>query len=211
MGKITIGIIGSGKMGGNLARLWANAGYAIYITSNNLESTQKLAETINKNVVCCDIKELMSKSDVVLLAVPYEALEDISKHKELLNGKIIMDCINPLTPDALEMLIGYDNSAGEEVARLFPESKVVKAFNVIASPVLESDDVRINSVSPSVFYCGDDAESKQVVNKLISDIGFEPVDSGMLKNARYLEPMAELLIQIAFGGLGANIAFKLLK
>jgi hypothetical protein len=87
----------------------------------------------------------------------------------------------------------------------------VKAFNVIASPVLERDDVRINSDVPSAFYCGDDSESKETVRKLISDIGFDPVDCGELKNSRYLEPMAELLIQLAFAGLGANIAFKLIK
>jgi predicted dinucleotide-binding enzyme len=208
---MNIGIIGSGKMGGNLARLWANAGYTIYITSNNIISTKKIADSIDKNVIVTDTEVVITKSDVVLLAFPYEALSEISKYMDLFYGKIIIDCINPLTQDALGMLIGFNTSAGEETAKIFKGAKVVKAFNVIASPVLENDDVRINSESPSVFYCGDDKESKDVVGRLISDIGFEPVDSGELKNARYLEPMAELLIQLAFGGLGANIGFKLLK
>lgn len=208
---MTLGIIGSGKMGGNLARLWSNTGHTIYITSNNFESTRNLAKAIDKKVRATRMEELISKSDVILLAIPYEALNEIRKYKDLFSNKIVMDCINPLSSDALSMLIGFDKSAGEEVADLLHDAKVVKAFNVIASPVLEKDDVKIGSVKPSVFYCGDDNDAKLVVGKLISDIGFEPVDSGQLKNARYLEPMAELLIQLAFGGLGANIAFKLLK
>ncbi len=208
---MNIGIIGSGKMGGNLARLWVNAGHTIYITSNNLENTKELAKKIGKNIFVTNTEELISKSEVILFSIPYEALKDIALYKELFKGKIIMDCINPLTQDALAMLIGFETSAGEEVAKMFPGAKVVKAFNVIASPVLENDDVSIQSESPSVFYCGDDKDSKEIAGKLISEIGFEPVDSGVLKNSRYLEPMAELLIQLAFGGLGANIAFKLLK
>lgn len=208
---MNIGIIGSGNMGGNLARLWVNAGHTIYITSNRIKNTKELANAIGKNICVTGLEELIRKSDVVLFAIPYEALSEIAKHKEKFNGKIIIDCINPLTPDALNMVIGFNTSAGEEVAKLFPGSKVVKAFNVIASPVLERDDVRINSETPSAFFCGDDAGSKEIVSKLITDIGFEPVDSGALKNSRYLEPMAELLIQLAFAGLGANIGFKLLK
>ena len=208
---MVVGIIGSGNMGGNLARLWSNAGYSVYITSNNLKSTNEIVKNFRNKVNVSGTEELIKCSNIILFAFPYEALEDILLYKSIFKGKIIMDCINPLTPDALSMLIGFDTSAGEQVADLFPDSKVVKAFNVIASPVLERDDVRINSEIPSAFYCGDDEESKKTVSKLISDIGFEPVDCGNLKNARYLEPMAELLIQLAFGGLGANIAFKLLK
>ena len=198
-------------MGSNLARLWSNAGYSVLITSNNPDITRETVKNFRNVVVETSTEELVKKSDVILFAFPYEALVEISKYKNLFKDKIIMDCINPLTPDALSMLIGFDTSAGEQVASLFNEAKVVKAFNVIASPVLERDDVRINSETPSAFYCGDDTESKKIVSKLISDIGFEPVDCGELKNARYLEPMAELLIQLAFGGMGANIAFKLIK
>lgn len=208
---MVVGIIGSGNMGSNLARLWSNAGYSVYITSNNLDSTREIVKKFYTDALVTGADELIIKSDVILFAFPYEALEEIAQYKKLFKDKIIMDCINPLTPDALSMLIGFDTSAGEQAAEMFPDAKVVKAFNVIASPVLERDDVRINSEIPSAFYCGDDLESKSIVSKLISDIGFEPVDCGILKNARYLEPMAEVLIQLAFGGLGANIAFKLLK
>ena len=208
---MNIGIIGSGNMGGNLARLWVNAGHTVYITSNRIENTKELAKAIGKNIYVTGLEELIQKSEVILFAIPYEALGEIARLKSMFKGKIIIDCINPLTPDALNMLIGFNTSAGEEVAKSFPQAKVVKAFNVIASPVLERDDVRINSVAPSAFFCGDDESSKAIVSKLISGIGFEPVDSGGLKNARYLEPMAELMIQLAFAGLGANIGFKLLK
>lgn len=207
---MNIGIIGTGNMGGNLCRLWARRGYKIMVTSADMKQSETAAVQAGGQVSTGTLKEVVSFADIIVFAFPYEVLDSVIKEAGSFKDKIIIDLINPLTADAMDLKIGLNTSAGEEVAAKIPEAKVVKAFNVIASPVLERnpDD---SAELPSVFYCGDDTVSKKNVKKLITDIGFEAVESGPLKNSRFLEPMAEFVIQLAVTGLGANIGFKLVK
>jgi predicted dinucleotide-binding enzyme len=207
---MNIGIIGTGNMGGNLCRLWARKGYKIMVTSADMKQSEEAAVQAGGQVQTGSLKELMHFADVIVFAFPYEALDSIIKEAGSFKDKIIIDIINPLTPDAMDLKIGHKTSAGEEVAAKIPDAKVVKAFNVIASPVLERKP-EDKAELPSVFYCGDDTESKEKVKKLITDIGFEAIESGPLKNSRFLEPMAEFIIQLAVTGLGADIGFKLVK
>lgn len=207
---MNIGIIGTGNMGGNLCRLWARKGHKIMVTSADMKQSESIAVQSGGNAATGSIKELMQFAEVIVFAFPYEALDSIVKEAGSFKDKIVIDLINPLTPDAMDLKIGHKTSAGEEVAVKIPEAKVVKAFNVIASPVLERNPDE-KAELPTVFYCGDDAESKEKVKKLITDIGFEAVESGPLKNSRFLEPMAEFVIQLAVTGLGADIGLKLVK
>ena len=86
-----------------------------------------------------------------------------------------------------------------------PGVKVVKAFNTVFSAVLGSEPAGDSKVQ--IFYAGDDAGVKDTVRRLIESIGFEPVDSGPLANARYLEPLGMLNIWLGYvGGRGTNIA-----
>jgi predicted dinucleotide-binding enzyme len=208
---MNIGIIGTGNMGGNLARLWAKKNHKIFITSKDLKQSEQIAVQAGENVTVGSLQETINFGEIIVFAFPYEALDDVITKAGSFNGKVILDLINPLTPDLLGMKIGFDTSAAEVIAAKIPGAYVVKAFNTIASPVLERDDLYSNPNTPTVFYCGDNNDAKTKIDALISDIGFEPVNSGVLSNARYLEPMAEFIIQLAFGGYGANIAYKLLK
>jgi hypothetical protein len=208
---MNIGILGSGQMGGAFAKLWAQKGHNIFIMSNNLEQTHALASSIGDMVKVASVDDVVKSGDVIVFAVPYSALGDVTKSRELYNGKIIIDVINPLTPDAMDLLIGHKTSAAEALSKLVPGAKVVKAFNTIAAAVLQSGDVMFNGIRANVFYCGDDAEAKKVVKQLIEEIGFEAVDAGTLKSSRFLEPMAELVIQLAVAGLGDNINLNVLR
>jgi hypothetical protein len=208
---MNISIIGSGNMGKNLARLWAEKDHKIFVTSSDIKQTKEIAESIGKNVTVGTTAEIVKQSEVVVFAFPYESLNDVMNSAGSLSGKIIINIVNPLTQDLLGLKLGFSTSASEEISKLIPDAKVVTAFNTVPSPVLESEDYRYGSKTSSVFYCGDDKDAKSIVHKLIEEIGFEAVDSGPLSNARYIEPMAEFVIQLAFGGLGANIALKLLK
>jgi predicted dinucleotide-binding enzyme len=180
------------------------------VTSADMKQSEAIAVQAGDRVKTGTVKELTGFADVIVFAFPYEALDSVIAEAGSFKGKVIIDMINPLTPDAMDLKIGHTASAGEEVAAKIPDAKVVKAFNVVASPVLERSPEDTAEL-PSVFYCGDDAESKEIVKKLISDIGFEAVESGPLKNSRFLEPMAEFVIQLAVTGLGADIGFKLVK
>jgi 8-hydroxy-5-deazaflavin:NADPH oxidoreductase len=208
---MNIGIIGTGNMGGNLAQLWARKNYKIMLTSKDLKQSREIAVQSGENVSVGSLKETVEFGEAVVFAFPYEALDDVIKEAGSFSGKIIIDIINPLTEDIMGLKFGFDTSAAEEIAEKIPDANVVKALNTIASPVLERGDLELNPNAPTVFYCGDDADAKAKVKKLISDIGFEPMESGPLKNARYLEPMAEFIVQLAVTGLGANIAYKILR
>jgi len=93
-----------------------------------------------------------------------------------------------------------------------PGAKVVKAFNTAFAQIYHSHSRLFGSRLPTMFYCGDDSGAKASVESLIKEIGFEPVDSGSLKVARYLEPLAMLVIQLGYGrGMGTNIALSLMR
>lgn len=208
---MNISIIGSGNMGKNLARLWAEKGHNIFITSSDIKQTKEIAESIGKNVKVGTTAEIVKNGEVVVFAFPYESLDEVINSAGSLSDKIVINIINPLTQDLLGLQLGFSTSASEEIAKLIPDAKVVNAFNTVPSPVLESEDYRYGSNTSSVFYCGNNKDAKSVVHKLIEEIGFEAIDSGPLSNARFIEPMAEFVIQLAFAGLGAHIALKLMK
>jgi len=208
---MNISIIGSGAMGSGFARHWSRKGHKILITSTDLEQTKEVIKDMGANVKAGTLREVIDFGEVLVFAIPYESINDVvNSSGGRLKGKIVMECINPLTPDAMELKIGHKTSAAEELAKIIPGSRVVDGFNTIAAKVLQSDDHKFGSVPASVYICGDDDGAKSVVKTLISDIGFEPVDCGPLTNARYIEPMAELVIQLAVLGFGDNIVLNLL-
>ncbi|MFQ6111122.1 MAG: NADPH-dependent F420 reductase, partial [Nitrospinota bacterium] len=115
------------------------------------------------------------------------------------------------TADYSALAIGHTTSAAEEIAKMAPGTKVVKAFNHVYAQIVHSSP-QFGSQNASVFFCGDDAAAKEVVAGLMREIGFDPVDSGPLTNARYIEPVAELMVQLAhFLGMGTDIALKLIR
>lgn len=208
---MNIGIIGSGNMGGSLARFWAEKGHNILLTSTSPEQTAEVAKSIGHNVITGTTADAVSHGDVVVFAFPYESLKDVISKGGSFKNKIVIDLINPLTPDVKGLLLGFNTSAAEEAAKLIPDAKIVKAFNTISAPILKSGIIKFNGTAPDVYFCGDDQEAKSVVKKLAEDIGFEAIDSGPLTNARYLEPIAEFVIQLAILGLGDDIAVKVLR
>lgn len=148
-------------------------------------------------------------ADVVILAVPYTALAGLLPTlRDVLRGKVVVDCTNPLNADWSPLLLGQENSAGEETARLLPESRVVKAFNTIFADVMTPERQVRDGLRTTAFVAGDEADSKRVILDLAEQAGFAPVDAGPLRMARHLEAMAHLNIQIAVGqGGGTHAAF----
>ncbi len=207
-----IGIIGSGNMGSSLARLWAAKGHEILLTSTSPDQTKEVADSIGRNVTTGTTSDAVNYGNVVVFAFPYSSLDDVISKGGSFDNKIIIDLINPLTDDAQDLLMGHTTSAAEEISKRLPKAKVIKAFNTIASPVMQSEHgINFKGIAPDVYYCGGDDSSKKIVKQLIEDIGFESIDAGPLSNARFLEPMAEFVIQLAMLGMGADIAIKILR
>ena len=145
----------------------------------------------------------------MILAVPYgEAKNAAAAIGSAAEGKPLIDVMNPLSQNGLA--VGFTTSAGEETQNLLPRARVVKAFNTVFAVNMPTGSVGREKLT--AFLAGDDAGAKEVVAKLASDIGFEPLDCGPIKNARFLEPMTALLIHLAFEqGKGTGMGFKIVK
>jgi hypothetical protein len=110
----------------------------------------------------------------------------------------------------MELAVGFTTSAAEELQKQLPKAHVVKAFNTVFA--LNQSTGRIGKEQLTAFVAGNDQKAKQVVMQLTQEMGFDPVDSGSLKSARYLEPMAALIIGLAFKmKMGTEIGYKLVK
>lgn len=145
---------------------------------------------------------------MVVLAVPFDAVEPVIAECGNLSGKIVVDCNNPLLPDVSGLTVGHTDSCGEMVGRWAKGARVVKALNTTGSVL----DPRYGHEALSMFVCGDDADAKKVVTGLVAELGFEPIDAGPLRQARYLEPLAMLWISMAYQfGQGPNFGFRVVR
>ena len=205
-----IGIIGAGDVGGTLGMRWRQKGHEIMFGIRNRQSqkVQKLIE-LDKYLQFGEIRETVAFGDVIVFAVPWTSVEETILIAGNLTDKILIDPTNPLTPD-LKGLALENTSAAETISNLAKSAKVVKAFNMIGAKTL--NNLIYDSQRADLFICGDDSHAKQIVRELAIDIGFDVIDVGPLVNARLLESLALLWIELAFRQqLGPNIAFKLLR
>lgn len=208
---MNIGIIGSGKMGSGLGRLWAKHGHHVMFSySRSLEKLRDLAQETGSHARPGSPQDAVRFAEVLLLAVPWAEVEDALSAAGSLDGKILISCVNPLGPRGLE--VGLNTSAAEEISRYAPGARVVEAFNTIFASVLHSRAHLFGENHPTVFYCSDDRGAKTTVASLIEDAGLHAVDAGPLENARYVEPLAMLLIELAHSQqMGSNIAMRLMN
>ena len=162
------------------------------------------------NARAAGISEGVAASDVVAFATPWPGTLDLVGAAGSLQGKIVVDCTNPLRPDLAGLSIDRDTSGAEQIAQRAKGASVVKAFNTISS--LTMADPLFGSERADLFLCGDDADAKKTVAQLAQAPGFEVVDAGPLRSARYLEYLAMLWVHMAFKeNWGPNFTFKILK
>jgi 8-hydroxy-5-deazaflavin:NADPH oxidoreductase len=192
---LTLLIVGTGNVGCALAKRFARTSHHVLLGSRNQETGELAAAPLG--VRGGETTSFVAEADVIFLAVPFVNLAETLSGLGNIDGKIIVDCTNPLTSDYMQLTIGHSDSAGETCQRLAPRSKVVKAFNAIFAEVV-SANLSYGGIAPQVFLAGDDAESKQLVAGLVREIGYDAVDTGGMECARYLEPLAELIIQLAY-------------
>lgn len=208
---MNIGIIGTGNMGSGLGKIWAENGHKLMLSySRDASKLEKMAQLIGSNATVGTPAEAARFAEVVVLCVPYGAVEDALKAAGSLKGKILFSIVNALLPDMSGMAVGTTTSAAEEIAKLAPDARVVEALPVFAE-VLNSPSRRFGDQLATVFYTGDDEAAKQVVSDLLREIDVEPVNAGALVNSRYVEPAMMLLIQLAYTQQLGQVGFKLLR
>src|SRR4051812_21211430 len=205
---MNITICGSGNVGRALAGGWKKAGHSVTFAARDPNGA-KAAGLKQDGYAVAPQAEAARSADVIVLATPWDATAATIKALGDLAGKIVVDATNPLTAK-LELAFGFSDSAGETVARLASGAKVVKAFNTTGANNMANSNYSSGKLMMPV--AGDDADAKQPVMRLASDLGFEPVDAGPLSMSRYLEPTAMLWIKLAYAqGMGREFGFGLLK
>ena len=204
-----IAIIGAGSVGATIGRAWIKHGEDVIWGLRNPQDPKYAA--LPKDRVKAPA-EAVKEAEVVVVATPWPAAEAAIKSLGSLAGKVVIDCMNPLgmRPDGLQLVLGFNVSAGEQVASWVPGAFVFKTLNTTgAGNMAKADDY---PVKPVMLVAGDDAGRKPVVMELVGKLGFEPVDDCPLKNARLLEPFALVWIDQAMKrGRGRDFAFALVN
>jgi 8-hydroxy-5-deazaflavin:NADPH oxidoreductase len=199
-------------MGGKLGTIFARAGHEVAFSyARNMRKLQKLARDAHGKARGGTPREAAQESDALLLAVHWSRVDDVLNQAGDLSGKVIVSCSLPMNADDTQLVIAHTTSGAEALAKKVPKTRVVSAFNTVPSEVLFGVyEARRKATRPSLVYCGDDASSKKIAAELIHDVGFEPVDAGPLRIARYTEPFALLVAQLAYeGDEGPELAYRL--
>jgi 8-hydroxy-5-deazaflavin:NADPH oxidoreductase len=200
-----VAIIGTGNMGAGLARLLASANYDVVIGNRDPAKAAALAAEIGGSTQGGGIAAAFKLADIAILALPYGAVGEALKQAGDLSGKVLIDITNPITADFQGLVVGHTTSGAEEIQALAPTAKVVKAFNTIFAQILPAEARKGRILQ--AFVAGNDAAAKEQVAKIAETIGFDPVDSGALSNARFIEPIGEMNIHFGFFlGRGPTVA-----
>ncbi len=208
-----IGILGSGLMGGKLGTIFARAGHdVVFSYARSDAKLRRLAREARGEgkARAGTPAEAAVDADVLLLAVHWSRVDDVLKQTGGLAGKILMTCSLPRDIGNTRLVVANASSGAEQLAKKAPKAPVVSAFNTVPSEVLFGVfEARRRKVRPSLVYCGDDRRAKSTVARLIRDVGFEAVDAGPLRIARYTEPFALLVAELAYEGKGGpELAYR---
>jgi predicted dinucleotide-binding enzyme len=208
-----IGILGSGLMGGKLGTIFAKAGHdVVFSYARSRRKLNRLAREAGSRAAAGTPREAAEEADVLLLAVHWSRVNDVLKQAGDLSGKVLMTCSMPMNASDTALAIAHTSSGAETLAKKTKRAKVVSAFGTVPSEVLFDvfEARRRTRRRPSLLYCGNNDEAKSVVAQLIRDVGFEPVDAGPLRIARYLEPFTLAIAQLAYeGDEGPELAYRI--
>ena len=200
----TISIIGSGGMAAAIGGRAAKAGYSVELSSRDRAKAQALVAKLGAGASTAAYGAAPA-GDLVILAVPYSgAAGVIADYGAALDGKVIIDITNPVSPDATGLVTPHGSSGAQEVAKGLPAgAHVVKAFNTLFGHVLARGG-RLD-----VFIAADDSEAKARASAFIESLGLRPLDIGGLHMAATQESLGLLMIGLAKNGAGSwNIAMN---
>lgn len=203
-----IAIIGTGSVGAALARGLAGKGHAVTLGARDPGSPRVTALAAATGAHVATPAEAAASAELVILALPWSAAEAAVRALRPLAGKIVVDCMNPLgmVDGALGLVLGHTSSGGELVQSWLPEARVVKTLNQVGAEIM-ADNASLPH-RPVMFMAGDDPAAKAAVARVLTDLGFAPLDAGGITKSRLLEPLAMVWInQALFRGLGRDWAF----
>lgn len=205
-----ISIIGAGNVGMALGRALVGRGEVVTFGVTNHEKYRDAVAALGRDASLVGVDAAIAANDIVILAVPYDALPALAQRVADWHGKILVDATNPLAPGLNGLALGTTTSGAEELAKLAKGARVVKAFNTTGAENLGNSAYAGGKAFMPV--CGDDADARRRVLALAERLGFDAIDFGALNAARYLEPFAMAWIHLAFKqGFGRSFAFGMLR
>jgi 8-hydroxy-5-deazaflavin:NADPH oxidoreductase len=193
-----IGIIGSGNMGRSLGILWAEQGHAVFFGARTAEKGRAVAEFAGRGTQGGTNDEAAAFGEVLFYSARGVHPAEVLTSTQVLTGKIIIDPNNSIIPAEFAYK-PITQSLAEILAEQVPQAIVVKAFNTMAQEVFELAPEPLNSHRVSVFVASDDAIARQTVMQLAEAIGFVPIDSGSLRNARMIETIGDFIRFLIIG------------
>jgi len=200
-----IGIIGAGNVGGNLGTVLAANGHEVLFGVRDPQSdkTRALLDAAGPKARAGSAQDAAAFGDVLAVALRWDVLPEVLGQLGDLDGKVVIDCTNRFSTPP-----GGSTNSSEDIARMLPGTKVVRAFNTIGAEHYGAP--MFGGERASMFIAGDDAQAKAVVGRLAEEMGFEVVDAGPLASAIALESLTRAWVGLS-QQLGRDIAFKLLR
>jgi 8-hydroxy-5-deazaflavin:NADPH oxidoreductase len=206
-----IGILGSGLMGGKLGTLFTRAGHEVVFSyARSRKKLEVLARDAGGKARAGTPGEAAHEADALLLAVHWSRVDDVLQQAGDLSGKVLVSCSLPMNAEDTGLVVAHTSSGAEALAQKVGRAHLVAAFGTVPSEVLFGVfEARRKRNRPSLAYCGDHEDAKDVAAGLIRDVGFDPVDAGPLRIARYMEPFSLLVAQLAYeGDEGPELAYR---
>ena len=206
-----IAVIGAGNVGSTLGAGWTRVGHEVIfgVRDPSGPRAQEALSAAGPGARAASPQQAASEAGVITVATPWTATHEALSSLGDLTGKVLLDSTNPLGA-GLELTVGLSHSAGEQIARWAPGALVVKIFNSTGNNNMAN--TQYGHHQATMFYAGDDAGANAIAHRLAADLGFDPVYAGPLKNARLLEPLAALWVDLALmRGHGRDIAFIMHK
>ena len=198
-------------MGGKLGTLFARAGHEVVFSyARSEQKLARLARAARGRARAGTPAEAARDAEALLLAVQWSRVDEVLKQAGNLAGKVLITCSLPMNATDTALVVGGSSSGAEELAKKARRSRVVAAFGTIPSEVLFSVfAARRKARRPSLVYCGDDQNAKRLAATLIRAVGFDPVDAGPLRMARYTEPFTLLIARLAYEtSAGPQLAYR---
>lgn len=213
MQKVRVGVLGSGDVGRVLAAGFVGLGHEVKVGSRDQEKLRAWAEAAGERASTGSFADTASFGDIIVLAtLGVATLEAVRlAGVENFDGKVVIDATNPLDftkgmPPTLS--VGGTDSLGEQVQRLVPNARVVKAFNTVGNAHMINP--QFPGGPPDMFICGNDDASKKIVAQICEHFGWGVIDVGGIDGSRYLEPMCMIWVLHAIRIGSWNHAFKML-
>jgi 8-hydroxy-5-deazaflavin:NADPH oxidoreductase len=190
-GHMRIGIIGAGKIGSTLAKLWVDAGHEVRLASRHPDALEPLVGKLGEHASTGTPVESASFGDVVLLAVPLKAIPDLARDlAPALTGKVVVDAGNAYEQrdgQAAREATGHPKGSAGWAAAMCSDARWVKGFNTVTFKVLEREAHR-DGDRVGIPLASDSPQALDLASQLVRDAGFDPVIVGALARGREFEP-----------------------